>query len=209
MSDFYRLSRERNVIHIVPDATQGALVYDILSSDVDRYSVLLDGFTLFTHATGRYPSTYPSVSFYMTGHAPDPSRDIVASQPYTWEYIRTTLSGHSIVNTLAENRFKTFGFQTGEFYCKGMYTACSGGRISDGLQIKAGRIANIAKTALELLDVAFFRVAPIALRRHIYNDAQWLLGRVASETRTYSGILARISFLKTQRQRSANLQRQY
>ena len=100
LREFYRLSRGRNVIHIVPDATQGALVYDILSSDLDRYSVVFDGFTLFTHATGRYPSTYPSVPFYMTGRAPDPSRDMVPSQPYTWDYVHTTLSEHSIVNTL-------------------------------------------------------------------------------------------------------------
>ena len=187
--DFYRLSRERNVIHVVADSTQGAQVYDILTSDLDRYSVVFDGFTLFTHAAGRYPSTYASVSFYMTGRAPDPSRDMVPSQPYTWDYIRTTLREHSIVNTLAGNGFKAFGFQFGELYCDGMYTACTGGRIFDGLPIKSVGTANTAKTALELLDVALFRVAPLALRRHIYNEGQWFLSRLASGTRTYSGIL--------------------
>ena len=189
LREFYRLSRGRNVIHIVPDATQGALVYDILSSDLDRYSVVFDGFTLFTHATGRYPSTYPSVPFYMTGRAPDPSRDMVPSQPYTWDYVHTTLSEHSIVNTLTGNGFRTFGFQYGELYCAGMYTACIVGRIFSGLPVKSDRIANTARATLELLDVALFRVAPLALRRHIYNDEQWFLGRLANETRTYSGIL--------------------
>ena len=125
----------------------------------------------------------------MTGRAPDPSRDMVPSQPYTWDYIRTTLREHSIVNTLAGKGFKAFGFQFGELSCEGMYTACTGGRIFDGLPIKSVGMANTAKTALELLDVALFRVAPLAIRRHIYNEEQWFLSRLASDTRTYSGIL--------------------
>ena len=188
-SDYFRLSRERNVIHIVPDAAQGALVNDILTSDLDRYSEVFDGFTLFTHAAGRYPNTFPSVSFYMTGRAPDPAPDVVPSQPYTWEYIQTTLREHSIVNTLAENNFKTFGFQYGDLYCEGMYTACTGGGIFDGLPVNSSRIANTGQAALELLDVALFRVAPLAIRRHIYNDEQWFLRRLANETRIYSVVL--------------------
>ena len=66
---FHRLSRQRNVIHIVPDTTQGAMVQDLFQSDPARYSQIFDGFTLFSQAMGRYPSTYPSVSFYMTGQS--------------------------------------------------------------------------------------------------------------------------------------------
>ena len=189
-SDYFRLSGERNVIHIVADQTQSAMVHDMLISDLDRYSKVLDGFTLFTHAVGRYPSTYPSIPFYMTGRAPDPGRDMVLSQPYTWEYVQTTLREHSIVNTLADNSFKTFGFQfSADLYCYGMYTACTSGRIFDGLPVHSGRTANTAKTAVELLDVALFRVAPLAIRPNIYNDEQWFLRRLAYKTRTYSGIL--------------------
>ena len=189
-SDYFHLSKERNVIHIVADAAQGVLVHEILTSDLDRYSEVFDGFTLFSHAAGRYPSTFPSVSYYMTGRAPDPAQDFVPSQPYTWDYIHTTLREHSIVNTLAENNFKAFGFQYGsDLYCDGMYTACTSGRIFDGLPVHSGRTANTAKTAVELLDVALFQVAPLAIRPHIYNDEQWFLRRLAYKTRTYSGIL--------------------
>ena len=189
-SDFYRLSKERNVIHIVADATQGFLVHEILTSDLDRYSEVFDGFTLFSHAAGRYPTTFPSVSYYMTGRAPDPAQDVVPSQPYTWDYIHTTLREHSIVNTLAKNDFKTFGFQYGGgLYCGGMYTACTSGGIFDGLPVQSGRTATNARSFLELLDIALFRVAPLAIRPYIYNDQQWFLRRRASETRDYSGIL--------------------
>ena len=53
---------QRNVIHIVLDTTQGAMVQDLFQSDLARYSQIFDGFTLFSQAMGRYPSTYPSVS---------------------------------------------------------------------------------------------------------------------------------------------------
>ena len=65
-NDFYRLSRKRNVIHIVPDNTTGALMYEIVASDFDRYSEVFDGFTLFTRATGRYPGSFASIPFFMT-----------------------------------------------------------------------------------------------------------------------------------------------
>ena len=110
-SDFYRLSRERNVIHIVPDKTPGALMYEIVAADFDRYSEVFDGFTLFTRAAGRYPRSFASTSFFMTGRGPDPGKDFVPSLPFTIKYDWTTLNEHSIVNTLALHDFKTFGYQ--------------------------------------------------------------------------------------------------
>lgn len=187
--DFYRLSEKGNVIQIVADDTQGALVHEILTSDLGRYSQVFDGFTLFSHAAGRYRRTYGSVCFYMTGRAPDPGTDVVASLPFTHEYIRTTLKEYSIVNTLAENGFKTFGFQANGLWCQGAYTACTVGRIFDGLPVKAARPANTAKVLLSLLDITLFQATPIALRRHIYDDAQWFLTRLVAKTRTHSGIL--------------------
>ncbi len=114
---FHRLSSQRNVIHIVPDTTQGAMVQDLFESDPARYAQIFDGFTLFSQAMGRYPSTYPSVSYYMTGQSLDPDRDYTVSQPFRWDYIRKTLRDDSIVSTLALNGFRTFGFQCCSLYC--------------------------------------------------------------------------------------------
>ena len=96
LDQFHRLSGKYNVIHIVPDQAQGAMFHDILKSDYERFAEVFDGFTMFTQATGRYQSTYPSVLFYMTGEAPEPAHDRVLIQPFTWEYVGKTLDGQLV-----------------------------------------------------------------------------------------------------------------
>ena len=188
VSDFYRLSRERNVIHIVPDNTPGALMYEIMASDFDRYSEVFDGFTLFTRAAGRYPRTFPSISFFMTGRGPDPGADFVPSLPFTFKYNWTTLNEHSIVNTLALHDFKTFAYQWRGSYCVGSYTACTAGDVFHGQAISSGKATHTGRIGLDLLDIALFQVTPVLIRRHIHNDERWFLSQLVTTTRTYSAI---------------------
>ena len=183
---FHRLSRQRNVIHIVPDTTQGAMVQDLIQSDPARYSRTFDGFTLFSQAMGRYPSTYPSVSFYMTGQSLDPDGDYTVAQPFGWGYIRKTLRDDSIVSTLARSGFSTFGFHCCSLYCTGGYSACNVGDVFDGRPLERdGTSAAVRR----LLDVAFFQATPLAIRRHIYNDGEWFLKAARRGERTYSAIM--------------------
>jgi hypothetical protein len=183
---FHRLSTRRNVIHIVPDTTQGAMVQDLFQSDPARYSKIFDGFTLFSQAIGRYPSTYPSVPFYMTGRSLDPERDYTVSQPFGWDYIRKTLRDQSIVTTLAYNGFKTFGFQCCSLYCVGAYSACAVGDVFDGRPLERdGATAAVRR----LLDVAFFQATPLVIRKYIYNDGDWFLKAARRKERTYSAIM--------------------
>ena len=77
------------------DQAQGAMLHDILASDYEHYSQVFDGFTLFTQATGRYKGTYPSVVYYMAGESPEPEADLVANQPFTWDYVEETLEKHN------------------------------------------------------------------------------------------------------------------
>ena len=187
-SDFYRLSRQRNVIHIVPDNTPGALMYEIMASDFDRYSEVFDGFTLFTRAAGRYPRSFASTSFFMTGRGPDPGTSFVPSLPFTDKYIWTTLNEHSIVNTLALHDFKTFAYQWRGSYCGGLYTACTAGEVFHGETISLGKATHTGRIGLYLLDIALFQAAPVVIRRHIHNDERWFLSQLVTTTRTYSPI---------------------
>ncbi len=189
--NFYRLSTQRNVIHIVPDQAQGAMLHDILSTQQDRFGQAFDGFTLFTQATGQYKSTYPSVLFYMSGEAPEPEYDLVRKQPFTWEYIDQTLRDKSIVSTLAQHGFNTYGFQFHPgIFCKGEYTACTGTHeeIFGGGAIwsPARRLANAVTTGL---DLGLFQLSPVVLRQHIFADGRWLLRRLSKGAPTHSGIL--------------------
>ncbi len=186
--DCYRLSRERNVIHIVPDNTPGALMYEIVTSDFDRYSEVFDGFTLFTRAAGRYPRSFASISFFMTGRGPNPGRDFVPSLPFTRKYIWRTLNEHSIVNTLALHDFRTFAYQWRGSYCAGSYTACTAGDVFHGQTISSGKATHTGRVGLDLVDIALFQVTPVLIRRYIHNDERWFLSRLVKTTRTYSAI---------------------
>lgn len=188
---FYRLSTQHNVIHIVPDQAQGAMLHDILDGEYERYGHLFDGFTLFTQASGQYTSTYPSVVFYMSGEAPDPEYDLVQKQPYTWEYIDQTLREKSIVGTLARNGYYTYGFQFHPgIFCKGQYTACTGthDEVFGGgaIQSPGRRLANAITTGL---DMGLFQLSPVFLRERVFGDGRWLLRRLSKGAPTHSGIL--------------------
>lgn len=188
---FHELSDQRNVIHIVPDQTQGAMLHDILSSDTDRYAAVFDGFTLFTQATGQYQSTYPSVLFYMTGEAPVPETDLTLNQPFTWDYIAETLEEKSIVTLLSDNGFNTFGFQFHPgIFCKGSYTACIGTHD----EVFAGVAVNNSEhrfmmTVMTALDIALFQSTPIVLRKNVYDDGQWFIKKLDRNLVTHSGVL--------------------
>ena len=191
LEQFHQLSNKRNIIHIVPDQTQGAMLHDILASDYERYSGVFDGFTLFTQATGRYKGTYPSVVYYMTGEAPEPDFDLVLNQPYTWDYIDETLRERSIVTVLSQNAFKTFGFQFHPgIFCKGPFTACTGTHeeVFGGVAVKSpGR--RIVLATLTALDVALFQMTPLVIREQIYDDGRWFARKLAAGAVTHSGIL--------------------
>lgn len=191
LDHFYRLSSKRNVIHIVPDQAQGALLNEILISDYARYAKVLDGFTMFSQAMGRYESTYPNVAFYMSGESPEPEADLVKSQPYTRGYIEEILSERSILTVLSQNSFKTFGFQFHPgIFCKGPYTACTGthDEVFAGVAISNLK-RRIALAVLSSQDLAFFQTVPLFLRSHVYDDGRWFAKRLAKGAVTHSGIL--------------------
>jgi hypothetical protein len=183
---FHRLSRTRNVIHIVADTVQGAMVRDIIQADPGRHASVFDGFTLFTQAMGRYPSTFPSVPYYMTGRAPKAPETDVAWQPFTSEYVRRTLEEHSVVGALAAGGYRTFGYQFSGLYCAGRYSACVAGPVFEG---RAPQQDDRYRPLRQIADVALFQTSPIVLRRRIFDDGDWWLTGGRRARRTFAGIL--------------------
>ena len=183
---FYRLSTRRNILHLVVDTTQGAMVHDIVQSDPGRYARVLDGFTMFPQAMGRYRSTYPSVPYYMTGHGVEPERDIMTTQPFTADDVRNTLAEHSMLKALAGAGFDRYGYHVSALYCADAWTACTAGMIFDGRSLQADSPGAIL---LHLVDIALFQTTPLVLRERVYNDGGWLLKGAQGGGRTYSAIL--------------------
>lgn len=191
LQGFYKLSGERDVIHVVADQAQGAMLHDILSSRPQHYAEVFEGFTLFTQAAGQFKSTYPSVAFYMSGESPEPEYDLVPVLPYTWGYVTEVLEQKSIVNALARSGYTTYGFQFhSRVYCKGDYTACGGthDEVFAGSMVmsSARRLLNAVTTGL---DLGLFQSTPVIVRKHVFADGHWLLKRLHKSKPTHSGIL--------------------
>jgi hypothetical protein len=183
---FHRLSTTRNVVHVVFDTTQGAMVEALIAADRERYEPLFDGFTRFPQAMGRYPSTYPSVPYFMTGRTIEPERDYVVSQAVPARDIASDLRDRSIVGALAGAGFRTFGYQCCRLYCSAPYRACAAGDVFDGRGLE---IDDTGAAIRRLLDLALFQTTPLVIRERIYNDGDWWLRAKRHESRTYSAIL--------------------
>jgi hypothetical protein len=191
LDHFYRLSSERNVIHIVPDQAQGAMLNDILSTDYEQYARAFDGFTLFRQAVGGFESSYPAVVFNMSGESPDPAFDMVQDQPFTSDYIEEVLRERSILTVLSQNSFKLFGFQFNpEVFCKGPYTACSGSQeqVFTGVPLNDPKW-RLAVAAVTSWDLALFRMSPLKLRALVYDDGRWFARKLAAFGGSRSGVI--------------------
>lgn len=191
LDNFYRLSSERNVIHIVPDQAQGAMLNDILSTDYENYGRVFDGFTSFTQAVGGFESSYPAMVFNMSGESPDPVFDLIREQPFTMDYIEEVLRERSILTVLAQNSFKMFGFQFNpEVFCKGPYTACSGSQeqVFTGVPLNDPRW-RLAVAVVTSWDLALFRMTPLKLRALIHDDGRWFAKKMAAFGSSRSGVI--------------------
>ena len=190
LDHFYRLSSERNVIHIVPDQAQGAMLYEILADD-EHYAQVFDGFTLFRQAVGRFDGSYPSVVFNLSGESPDPEFDLVLDQPFTWEYIDEVLNERSLLTALSQNSFKIFGFQFNpQIFCKGPYTACTGSskQVFDGVPLN-DPVWNLAVAVMKSLDLTLFQATPIKLRARIHDDGRWFAQKLAAFGSSRSAVI--------------------
>jgi len=191
LDHFYRLSSKRNVIHVVADEAQGAMMTEILATDYQQYSQVFDGFTLFRQAVGRFENSYPSVVFNMSGESPDPEFDLVKNQPFTRDYVEEVMRERSILTVLSQNSFKTFGFQFDpEIFCKAPYTACIGSRE----QVFTGVPLNDPKWRLAVAivtswEVALFQTTPIKLRARIHDEGRWFARKLAAFGGSRSGVI--------------------
>ena len=188
---FYRLSNRRNVIHIVPDQTQGAMLHELLASKELGLSEMFDGFTLFVQAIGRYQSTYPNLPWFMAGEAPEPKFDLVSKQPFTHDYMEEVLRERSVVTALSQNEFQTYGFQLHPgLFCKGSYTACTGSHeeVFDGITINSNE-SRVLRASLTAMNVSLFQMTPVVLRKRIFSDGRWFMKDLVTVARSHSGIL--------------------
>lgn len=194
LDQYYRLSNRRNIIHIVVEEAQGALMHEILTADYERYAEQFDGFTLYSQAMGRFAATYPNVVFSLSGESPEPEADLVLNQPFTAAYVEKLLTERSVLPALAKQSFRTFGFHADSpMLCRGPYTACTGSseEVFGGRDlVDPGR--RVVLAVLGTTDLALFQTTPIFIREQVYDDGRWFAKKLARGGHTHSGVLDRL-----------------
>ncbi len=158
--EMFEFSGERNVIILVLDMFQSDIFQEIIAEDRGCREIF-DGFTYFRNAVGGFPTTYPSVTFILTGRRYDNSIPIR-------DFIKQSFLADSIPRALKEA-----GYQVGLYELpspKAIYTSdeiCSNAGGGAG-RSRVERKAEGRKSAGELLRLTLFRYLPHALKSRFY-----------------------------------------
>ena len=157
----FEFSKEQNVIILVLDMFQTDIFQEIIDED-NEYREMFDGFTYYRNAVGGHPTTYPSVTFILTGKHYDNSIPIQ-------KHIKNAFLENSIPHMLKENNYRVdlfplHGPNAPEIYL-GNEIASNIGNQHRG-EVK--RDINEQRGATELQQLTLFRHVPHFLKCYFY-----------------------------------------
>jgi len=162
--DIFEFSSEKNVIHIMLDAFQSDLFEEIITTDPGYYNSALDGFTFFREATGAFATTYMSVPASFTGRY---YRNHVPMK----DFVKRTLNGKSIADTLYENGYDVDLVHTLSMYAQGPYSKLYFIPVAYGEDKRENEKAGSAL----MIDLVLFRASPHFIKKIIYNNQSWIM----------------------------------
>ena len=165
----YRLSRERNVIHIVLDGFLSEIFGEILARERATFDRDFSGFVFFADHLGAFPSTRASMPAMQTG--------IAYRNDRPFEIFRREIGRKpSIAKVLARQRYRihSVSFHHGEHPPPSLRHRVVRYRIPTpyGSYESYVRLA-----AAQVLDLTLFRHVPHGLKTRVYNDDAWLVQR--------------------------------
>jgi hypothetical protein len=163
--NLYHFSEEQNVLVLVLDGFQSHSFDAILreSPDLERD---LEGFVYFRDTLSVFPTTLMSVPAILSGEIYDNSKP-------TREFIEQALAGTSLPDVLAAKGFSS-SMVSQALYCQYfLHSSCT-----EQLEIQTEDLQTLRRRdAVKIWDVTLFRHVPHPLKRMVYRDHQWLLGR--------------------------------
>lgn len=165
----YRLSRTRNVLHIVLDGFLSELFGEALRADRAAFDRDFPGFIFFADHLGAFPTTRASMPAMLTGI---PYRNQV---PFD-QFLDRTAGQRSIASVLAAHGYavRSISFHPGDH----PRTLPAGGPGVSKYTIPTpyGSYEDYVRfTALQIFDLSLFRHVPQALKAYVYNDESWLV----------------------------------
>ena len=157
----FDFSPDSNVILFVLDTLQADIVAELIESN-QRIRSDLDGFTFFANSLSAFPKTYASVPTILTGKVFDNSNTLS-------EFLVSAYFDSSLPLVLKENKYDS------RLWPYAIQPLIPHPRLADNIATKGSSKAVKGKTEefSTILDLALFRVAPVAFREWIYNEGKF------------------------------------
>ena len=180
----WRFGRTGNVLAILLDGLQSDIAAGVLKED-PALAADFDGFTLFKNATGVAATTFAAMPAIHSGRVWEPDRSLVV------EYAESIRKG-SFLTGLARAGFETTLIDPVRDVCPEGATLCTDTAIAVGPADGCPESMTLCRLASKLggrpavrhmqqivliFDMGLMRVAPYALKSHVYNAGGWMLSR--------------------------------
>ena len=155
--NFYKMSSDNNIIHILLDAFQSNIFKEIITENPE-YQTNLQGFTFFENNIGIYPTTVMSIPAMMAGKIYEndvPRKEFIASIADDNLQQRLSTAGYIVdIKTIASSCFE-------------QYANCY-----------SAKEPKIPIHYYQFIDYGLFRSSPHFIKRLIYNKQNWLISRL-------------------------------
>jgi hypothetical protein len=158
--ELFRLSTRGNVLVVLMDSLQSD-VFDRVARADDGIRSALDGFTLYRDTSSVAPTTVlslPAIHSGLTYTAPE-SLDA---------YYDRAIAKGSFLTRFAESGYEATLVNVMRGICPAR-TSCM-----DPVHLVGSQAQELLKSSLRMLDFSLLRVAPFALKPHVYNQQRWL-----------------------------------
>ncbi len=156
----FEFSSEQNVIILVLDMFQSDIFQEIIDEDTE-FRDMFDGFTFYRNTVGGFPTTYPSVTFILTGRYYDNSIPIQ-------DFIKREFLANSLPLYLKEEGYQV---DLHEMTAKNSIYVSDKVCSNADAQRRRGKVdrrVDGRRAAGELLQLTFFRYVPQVFKRHFY-----------------------------------------
>ncbi len=168
---FFEFSDTKNIFYYQPDSVSSDVVKKLFE-DYPELAQEFEGFTFFADNAGAYNGTLLSTYSVFTGRNAD-----IYDNGYSEEEFIEAAKEFGFPQKLEENGYQTEFVPVYGEHCAGAPRLCIERHIADLTPKSLSQLGSqdARKDWLLLLDVSLFRHAPHFVKKHVYNNGDWIL----------------------------------
>jgi len=174
LNEIFKFSSNKNILHIVTDGFQSDVFNELLHQErlKDRYQESFQGFVYYRETLGNFPYTRFAIPAFLAS-------EMYSNKLPKDTYIDGVLKGNTILSVANKEGYE-IDIASGAGWLLNRYS-----NIPFGNMYNIENIENtdaVLKDTAVAIDLALFRVLPHFLKKHVYNDQEWLISQqVVSE----------------------------